>query len=350
MTQDKHPRNLPYLFMDATPSTAGYLITSGHVYIENTFLPLQKIAAEKTVVGTLEYFLKDEDNIIPPRAFSLAVTSLESIRPISFQTVATMLPQFKFGFNSNIFLARLIEATNGYYLNRLKEHSTTFSFYELGAKRFALFITALYTASVEENNDQLDELIKKIKVTDLYQDGLRYIKPLALPSALVSSFKRSDSVVRFKKNSTVCREGSSGRKMYVLLNGKVNVTLGKRLVSTIGTQGELFCELALFLNGRRTASVVAEQDCDLFVIELSSIRTFHKQHPGFFHACAKTLAQRVVDNLAKIRRLEEIVKGDGTDAAKIAEAQYANLLNEIKKLPGFKANGSVAKLLETYQF
>lgn len=350
MPEKTLPRNLPYLFMDSTPSTTGFLITAGHVYIENAILPLQKIAAEKTVVGTLEYFLKDDDGVIPPRTFSLAVSSLDSIRPIPFQTIATMVSQFKFGFNSNIFLARLIEATNNYYLSRLKEQSLTFSVYELGAKRFALFITALYTASIEEDNSHLDQLIKTAKATDLYQDGLRYIKPLALPTGLVSSFKRSDSVVRFKKNSTVCREGGRGRKMYVLLNGKVAVTLGKRLVATISNQGELFCELALFLNGRRTASVVAEEDCDLFVIELSSIRAFHKEHPGFFQACAKTLAQRVVDNLEKIRRLDEILKGNRSDAANFAETQYANLCNEISQLPNLKQRGAVASLLHTYQF
>lgn len=108
--------------------------------------------------------------------------------------------------------------------------------------------------------------------------------------------------------SVVISEGTSGDVMYLIRSGRVRVE--KRTpyndtytVSFLGREaGEFFGELALLDREQRSASVVAETECELLVIDRASFEAFGDRHPG----AGLVITRRIARNLAdRLRRANE---------------------------------------------
>ena len=76
---------------------------------------------------------------------------------------------------------------------------------------------------------------------------------------------------KVRKGETIIKEGERGDQMYIVKNGAVNVyvedprTRRRRLLAILG-KGDHFGEIALFLDGPRSATVEARDDSELLVI------------------------------------------------------------------------------------
>jgi len=64
----------------------------------------------------------------------------------------------------------------------------------------------------------------------------------------------------------LCEEGTSGHEFFLIVNGTAAVRRKGRKVATLGPGG-YFGELALLDRGPRSATVVAETDMELLVLE-----------------------------------------------------------------------------------
>ena len=77
----------------------------------------------------------------------------------------------------------------------------------------------------------------------------------------------------FKAGDAICREGDAGDRMWLLVKGSVSVRLnvsdhrGSRRIASLG-RGTVFGEMALIEGGRRSATIVADEDVACY--ELSS--------------------------------------------------------------------------------
>lgn len=60
--------------------------------------------------------------------------------------------------------------------------------------------------------------------------------------------------------------GDAGEKMYVLDQGVVSVTKGSQFITDLGT-GQLFGELAILYNCRRTATIVTKTKVSAWYLE-----------------------------------------------------------------------------------
>ncbi|PYJ22885.1 MAG: hypothetical protein DME92_02500, partial [Verrucomicrobia bacterium] len=88
------------------------------------------------------------------------------------------------------------------------------------------------------------------------------------------------------------REGEKGEKMYVLLEGEMEILLGDFVLETVG-QGALIGEMALIDESPRTASAVAKTSCRLAEIDRRRFHFLVQQTPHFATHVMKTLADRL---------------------------------------------------------
>ncbi len=88
------------------------------------------------------------------------------------------------------------------------------------------------------------------------------------------------------------REGESGDKMYVLLEGNAEIMVGDLVVEAAGP-GALLGEMALIDNSPRTASVVAKTPCRLAQVDRRRFHFLVQQTPHFATHVMKTLADRL---------------------------------------------------------
>ena len=92
--------------------------------------------------------------------------------------------------------------------------------------------------------------------------------------------------------ASLFREGEKGEKMYVLLEGEMEILLGDFVLETVGP-GALIGEMALIDDSPRTASVVAKTPCRLAEIDRRRFHFLVQQTPHFATHVMKTLADRL---------------------------------------------------------
>ena len=90
----------------------------------------------------------------------------------------------------------------------------------------------------------------------------------------------SQTTVRYERNKVVVKEGQAGVMMYVVLEGRLAVSIRDNLVEKIGPGG-VFGEMALVDRTTRLATVVSETDCGLLAIGRNTFLDLIKASPDF---------------------------------------------------------------------
>src|SRR6267142_10245 len=90
----------------------------------------------------------------------------------------------------------------------------------------------------------------------------------------------AQTMVRYERNHTIVKEGQTGVLMYVLVEGRVAVSIQGKLVEKIGPGG-VFGEMALVDRTPRLATVVSETDCGLLAIGRNTFLDLIKASPDF---------------------------------------------------------------------
>jgi CRP/FNR family cyclic AMP-dependent transcriptional regulator len=100
--------------------------------------------------------------------------------------------------------------------------------------------------------------------------------------------------VRFEQGKMIMQEGTGGAFMYVVLEGKVKITIKGGIVGRAG-QGGVFGEMALVDQSVRAATATAETDCSLLSINRNAFLQLVKTSPAFGAALLTSLAKRAKD-------------------------------------------------------
>lgn len=131
-----------------------------------------------------------------------------------------------------------------------------------------------------------------------------------LEPAAIASLSAICRVERVSKGTAILEEGSVGDAMFVLMQGRVRVEkltpADDRYTVTFLShdQGDFFGELGLLDSDRRSATVTAESDCEVIVIERDRFLQFGNSSP----AAGLAITRRIASNLAtRLRRANDDV-------------------------------------------
>jgi len=105
-------------------------------------------------------------------------------------------------------------------------------------------------------------------------------------------FRQEADALQLSPGDFLFREGDSGEKMYVLLEGEIEIFLGDFVLETAG-QGALIGEMALIDDNPRMAHAVAKTACQLAQIDRRRFHFLVQQTPHFATHVMKTLADRL---------------------------------------------------------
>jgi len=114
-----------------------------------------------------------------------------------------------------------------------------------------------------------------------------------LLAGLVNLMKGQDPV-EYPAGKMIMQEGTGGAFMYVVLEGKVAITIKGGLVGRAGPGG-VFGEMALVDQSPRAATAVAETDCKLLAINRLAFLHLVKTSPAFGASLLAGLAERAKD-------------------------------------------------------
>lgn len=95
-----------------------------------------------------------------------------------------------------------------------------------------------------------------------------------------------------KAGTVIAREGDPGIGLFVIADGRADVTIGGKKKSKLGP-GDFFGEVALLDGGPRTATVTATSDIMLYGLTEWSFRGLMQQHPSIAIKALVAMAGRL---------------------------------------------------------
>jgi CRP/FNR family transcriptional regulator/CRP/FNR family cyclic AMP-dependent transcriptional regulator len=111
---------------------------------------------------------------------------------------------------------------------------------------------------------------------------------------------------KFGRGKVIFGEDSSGGKFYVVMCGRVKIfTSSRNKKKTLAylEKGEFFGEMALLDMEPRSASSIALENCELFVIKKQDFRTLLSKQPKIAFQLMKTLSFRLRQAIKEIEAL-----------------------------------------------
>ena len=107
--------------------------------------------------------------------------------------------------------------------------------------------------------------------------------------------------LRFGRGEDIIRQGAEGCSMFVIVRGEVDVMVHDSqrdtVVATLRT-GEAFGEMCLLTGEKRSATVRAKTDCDLWEIERSSLQPLLDENRALAEGLSDLLARRKMETEA----------------------------------------------------
>lgn len=130
----------------------------------------------------------------------------------------------------------------------------------------------------------------------------RYLEHLrAVPMFSNCTKKQLEHVARIvtelkiSKGTNLMVEGEMVHEFVIIESGSASVRRGGRKVATVGA-GDVVGELALILRRPRTATVTADTDLNVLVVDERSFNALLDDVPGLARQLLHTVAERMADN------------------------------------------------------
>ena len=107
------------------------------------------------------------------------------------------------------------------------------------------------------------------------------------------------ATVRYERNKVIMVAGQTGALMYVVLEGRVAISIRGAVVERVGPGG-VFGEMALIDQSPRSANAAAETDCALLAINRAVFLNLVKSDPTFGISLLSSMAERVRNTAAGV--------------------------------------------------
>ena len=142
-------------------------------------------------------------------------------------------------------------------------------------------------------NHRLRSTISRLRASGSLAAGTARETPIfekKLLAGLVNLMKGQEPAT-YPPGKMIMQEGTGGAFMYIVLEGKIAITIKGALVGKAGTGG-VFGEMALVDQSMRAATAVAETECKLLAINRNAFLQLVKTSPAFGAALLSGLAAR----------------------------------------------------------
>ncbi|MAT58896.1 MAG: Crp/Fnr family transcriptional regulator [Melioribacteraceae bacterium] len=139
-------------------------------------------------------------------------------------------------------------------------------------------------------------------------DFLLYVPIFAdLPQETLEKISKIGTNRTYKKDSVILMEEDAGSALFVIVRGKVKISRtsndGREVILTYLTDSDFFGEMAILDGMTRSATVIASEDSELFIIQRDDFLNLLKDHPEVSIALLQELTKRLRAADMKIKSL-----------------------------------------------
>ncbi|MFA8343150.1 MAG: Crp/Fnr family transcriptional regulator [Rhodothermaceae bacterium] len=162
-----------------------------------------------------------------------------------------------------------------------------------------------------------------------------------LSEETIKKIVAAGTIKNFKKDSIILMEEDDGSAMFVIVSGQVKIARissdGKEVILCILGESDFFGEMAILDGMTRSATVIATEDTEVFLIERNQFLDLLKTYPEVSISLIKELTKRLRDADLKIKSLS-LKDAEGKVATVILQladdvGRIKQGIVEIEKLP-----------------
>jgi CRP-like cAMP-binding protein len=120
------------------------------------------------------------------------------------------------------------------------------------------------------------------------------------------------TLVSYTRGDTISREGDISEHLYIVRNGSLKIVKEKNGVKTILSivrRGEAYGEIGLFNNAPRSASAVANENCEVFVIQRSSLKRLLMEMPEIAYNFLEIFSEKLRRSGEEVALLHTTLSG-----------------------------------------
>lgn len=161
----------------------------------------------------------------------------------------------------------------------------------------------------------------------------------------------ASSYIKCDPGDAIIEDGTIDSRIYILLRGAVHISKDGQIFAKISEPGEIFGELAVLNEDRRSASVIATEETVCIAVDQKFLQDFkpREEHPAFYAALyefiARTTAARLTNTSKQLAEMEmelNKLKGIAPDKMKSVKVDAAKK-SPVKKLVVSKPKRPVVK-------
>lgn len=156
-----------------------------------------------------------------------------------------------------------------------------------------------------------------------------------IPLETIEKIEKIGTRKNYLKNDVILMEDEVGTALFVIVTGKVKVARtsgdGREVILTILSESDFFGEMAILDGQTRSATVVAIEDTELFLIQRNDFINLLKEYPEVAISLLQELTKRLRSADAKIKAL----------SLKDAEGKVATVLLQLADDVGRIKQGKV---------
>jgi small-conductance mechanosensitive channel/CRP-like cAMP-binding protein len=140
----------------------------------------------------------------------------------------------------------------------------------------------------------------------------------ALSDAQFDALLPRGRIVHFGRGEKLIEQGADGQSMFILVDGEAGVVVERNgslaQVASLKS-GDCFGEMSLLTGEKRSATVIANRDCEAVEIGKPILAQSLKENPELLHKLSELLAQRQMENEGVLARHAEPHVLQATQAA-----------------------------------
>jgi len=176
---------------------------------------------------------------------------------------------------------------------------------------------ALDRAEVMGRTPDLAE--KELQQVTAQLQGIDFIKTLG--DAEIRTLAQRIDLRRYTVGETLLREGDPGNELFIIRSGAVGIRVRGNEVARLDA-GQFFGEMSLLTGEKRSATVVAVAECEMYVVGHLAVDDVLRRNPAVAEEMSRTLAARQLE-------LEKL-KSQSSTAPGTVEQRSVQLLARIR--------------------
>ncbi len=155
----------------------------------------------------------------------------------------------------------------------------------------------------------------KMETFDLLNNVLFFKKTLLfrkVPAEKLMGLAEISQLVRYSRNTFVSKEGEISDHLYIVKEGSLKILKvknGIRTILSIIRQGEAYGEIGLFNEAPRSASAIANEDCEVYVIKRSSLKKLLMNIPEITYNFLEIFSEKLRRNGEEVALLHTSLSG-----------------------------------------